>query len=334
MFGAVAKRLFGSANDRLVKSLRKTVDAINALEPTVAALSDEAAAAPRPTSSASGWRKGETLDDLLVEAFAIVREAAKRTLGQRHFDVQLIGGMVLHQGDIAEMKTGEGKTLVATLAAYLNALPGQGRPRRHRQRLPGPARRRLDGARSTSFLGLCGRLSSSRSWTRPSGARPMPATSPTAPTTSSASTICATTCAIAREQMVQRGHNYAIVDEVDSILIDEARTPLIICGPTEDSSELYRTVDQLMPQLVPEDWEKDEKQRSGHADREGPASTSRRCSSEAGLLKSARPLRHRERDARPPRQPGACARTSCSAATSTTSSRTTRSSSSTSSPAA
>ena len=146
MFGAVAKRLFGSANDRLVKSLRKTVDRINALEPTVAALSDEQLRA-KTDEFRDRLAKGETLDDLLVEAFAVVREGAKRTLGQRHFDVQLIGGMVLHNGDIAEMETGEGKTLVATLAAYLNALAGQGRPRRHRQRLPGPPRRRLDGPR-------------------------------------------------------------------------------------------------------------------------------------------------------------------------------------------
>src|SRR3954452_13342167 len=125
MFGAVAKRLFGSANDRLVKSLRKTVDRINALEPTVAALSDEQLRA-KTDEFRDRLAKGETLDDLLVEAFAVVREGAKRTLGQRHFDVQLIGGMVLNNGDIAEMKTGEGKTLVAPLAAYLNALEGKG----------------------------------------------------------------------------------------------------------------------------------------------------------------------------------------------------------------
>src|SRR3954466_5183010 len=125
MFGAVAKRLFGSANDRLVKSLRKTVERINALEPTVAALSDEQLRA-KTDEFRDRLAKGETLDDLLVEAFAVVREGAKRTLGQRHFDVQLIGGMVLNNGDIAEMKTGEGKTLVSTLAAYLNALEGKG----------------------------------------------------------------------------------------------------------------------------------------------------------------------------------------------------------------
>ena len=135
---------------------------------------------------------GESLDDLLVQAFATVREAAKRTLGQRHFDVQLIGGMVLHNGKIAEMKTGEGKTLVATLPVYLNALAAQGRARRHRQRLPRPARRRVDGRASTSFSASRS-ASSCTSSTTTSDARSTPATSPTAPTTSSASTICATT---------------------------------------------------------------------------------------------------------------------------------------------
>jgi preprotein translocase subunit SecA len=125
MFGAFARRLFGSANDRLVKSLRKKVDAVNALEPGLAELSDEALRA-KTAEFKERLGRGETLDDLLVEAFAVVREAAKRTLKQRHFDVQLVGGMVLHQGGIAEMKTGEGKTLVATLAVYLNALEGKG----------------------------------------------------------------------------------------------------------------------------------------------------------------------------------------------------------------
>ena len=125
MLGVLARRLFGSANDRLVKSLRKTVDQINALEPATAALYDQALRA-KTDEFKQRLAAGETLDDLLVEAFAVVREAAKRTLRQRHFDVQLIGGMVLHQGGISEMKTGEGKTLVATLAAYLNALEGKG----------------------------------------------------------------------------------------------------------------------------------------------------------------------------------------------------------------
>ena len=125
MFGAVARRLFGSSNDRLVKSMRKTVDRINALEPSLVDLSDEALRA-KTGEFRQRLEQGETLDDLQVEAFAVVREAAKRTLRQRHFDVQLIGGMVLHKGGIAEMRTGEGKTLVATLATYLNALGGQG----------------------------------------------------------------------------------------------------------------------------------------------------------------------------------------------------------------
>ena len=145
MIGALARKFFGSANDRRVKGYQSRVDAINALEPEIAALSDEALKA-RTAEFRAQLAGGKTLDDILVPAFATVREAAKRTLGQRHFDVQLIGGMVLHEGDIAEMKTGEGKTLVATLAVYLNALAGQRRPCRHRQRLPRQARLRMDGA--------------------------------------------------------------------------------------------------------------------------------------------------------------------------------------------
>jgi len=145
MIGALARKFFGSANDRRVKGYQSRVNAINALEGEVAALSDEALKA-RTAEFRKALAEGKTLDDILVPAFATVREAAKRTLGQRHFDsAALVGGMVLHEGDIAEMKTGEGKTLVATLAVYLNALAGKGRPRRHRQRLPRQPRLRLDG---------------------------------------------------------------------------------------------------------------------------------------------------------------------------------------------
>ncbi len=259
MFASVARRFFGSANDRVIKGLRRTVEAINALEPALEGLSDEALRA-RTAEFRERLAQGASLDDLLVEAFATVREAAKRTLGQRHFDVQLIGGMVLHRGDIAEMKTGEGKTLVATLAAYLNALPGQGV---HVVTVNDYLARR-DAAwmgRIYSFSGL------SVGCIVPQLDEP----------TRRDAYLCDITYGTnnelgfdylrdnmrhSREQMVQRGHNYAIVDEVDSILVDEARTPLIISGPTEDSSELYRAVDRLIPELVPEDWEKDEKQRT------------------------------------------------------------------------
>ena len=263
MLAPLLKRLFGTANDRAVKAYKKRVERINALEPTVAALSDEQLRA-RTTEFRARLDKGETLDDLLEEAFATVREAAKRTLGQRHFDVQLVGGMVLHQGAIAEMRTGEGKTLVATLAAYLNALPGRGV---HVVTVNDYLARRDAGwmGRIYGFLGLT-----------------VGVVVPQPPGTDNAEERrAAYACDItygtnnefgfdylrdnmrqSRETMVQRGHNFAIVDEVDSILIDEARTPLIISGPADDSSELYRAVDALIPRLEAEDYEKDEKQRA------------------------------------------------------------------------
>ena len=191
MLGALARSLFGTANDRIVKGFDKPVAKINALEPELAKLSDEQLRA-KTAEFRERLAKGETLDDLLVEAFATVREAAKRTLGQRHFDVQLKGGMVLHQGKIAEMKTGEGKTLVATLPGLSQRARRQGRARRHGQRLPGQARRRVDGP-DLQLPRPHRRRASCTTSTTSSARRPMPATSPTAPTTSSASTTCATT---------------------------------------------------------------------------------------------------------------------------------------------
>ena len=152
MIGALARKLFGSANDRRVKGYQPRVDAINALEPELEKLSDEALRA-RTDEFKKQLADGKTLDDILVPAFATVREAAKRTLGQRHFDVQLIGGMILHEGDISEMKTGEGKTLVATLAGLSQRARRPRRACRHRQRLPRQARRRMDGRRSTASSG-------------------------------------------------------------------------------------------------------------------------------------------------------------------------------------
>ena len=259
MLGVLARRLFGSANDRAVKSLRKTVDRINALEPSIASL-DDAALRAKTDDFRQRLAAGETLDDLLVEAFAVVREAAKRTLHQRHFDAQLIGGMVLHHGGIAEMKTGEGKTLVATLAAYLNALDGKGV---HVVTVNDYLARRDAGWMGAIYrmLGL--------------------EVGVIVPGLDDAQRRAAYACDItygtnnefgfdylrdnmrhSLAEMVQRDHHYAIVDEVDSILVDEARTPLIISGPTDDSSELYRAMDKLIQQLVAGDWEKDEKQRS------------------------------------------------------------------------
>jgi preprotein translocase subunit SecA len=240
MFAGVARRLFGSANDRLVKSMRKVAERVDALEPATAALSDDQLRA-KTGEFRDRLAKGETLDDLMVEAFAVVREAAKRTLGQRHFDVQLVGGMVLHKGSIAEMKTGEGKTLVATLAAYLNALPGRGV---HVVTVNDYLARR-DAAwmgKVYNFLGM-------------SVGVIVPMLDEELRRAAYACDITYATnnelgfdylrdnMRLRLEEMVQRGHHYAIVDEVDSILVDEARTPLIISGQAEDSSELYRTVD-------------------------------------------------------------------------------------------
>src|SRR5690606_18432541 len=259
MLGTVARRLFGSASDRFVKSLRKTVDAINALEPELEGLSDAELRA-RTDHFRQRLDDGATLDDLLIEAFATVREAAKRTLGQRHFDVQLLGGIVLHQGKIAEMKTGEGKTLVATLAVYLNALEGKGV---HVVTVNDYLARR-DSAwmgQIYEFLGLSvgcivpGLDEASR--------KQAYAADVTYGTNNEFGfDYLRDNMKFSREAMVQRPFNFAIVDEVDSILIDEARTPLIISGPAEDSSELYRKVDSFIPRLAEEDYEKDEKQRA------------------------------------------------------------------------
>jgi preprotein translocase subunit SecA len=259
MIGALARRLFGSANERYIKSLQPIVDDINALEPELVALDDEA------LRGRTQWLKGrleqgEELDDVLVDAFATVREAAKRTLGQRHFDVQLMGGVVLHRGMISEMKTGEGKTLVATLPVYLNALEGKGV---HVVTVNDYLAKRDSEwmGQIYKFLGLTvGCIVHELDDPQRREAY-----------------LCDVTYGTNHEfgfdylrdnmkfrltDMVQRPFAYAIVDEVDSILIDEARTPLIISGPTEDSSELYRGVDTLIPSLLPEDFEKDEKQRT------------------------------------------------------------------------
>jgi preprotein translocase subunit SecA len=259
MIGALARKFFGSANDRRIKGYQTRVNAINALEPELAALSDEALKA-RTDEFRAALAEGKTLDELLVPAFATVREASKRTLGQRHFDVQLIGGMVLHEGDIAEMKTGEGKTLVATLAVYLNALAGKGV---HVVTVNDYLARR-DSAwmnQIYSFLGL--------------------STGVIVHGLDDAERKTAYACDITYgtnneygfdylrdnmkyrlEDMVQRDHYYAIVDEVDSILIDEARTPLIISGPLDDRSEFYNTIDTFFPKLDKSDYDVDEKQRS------------------------------------------------------------------------
>jgi|TARA_Y100000031_G_scaffold131091_1_gene151202 preprotein translocase subunit SecA len=259
MFEAIAKRVFGSANERFLNGLSHDVDAINALEPSLEALGDEELRARTP------WLKqrladGEKLDDLLVDAFATVREAAKRTLGQRPFDVQLLGGIVLHQGMISEMKTGEGKTLVATMPVYLNALGGDGV---HVVTVNDYlAQRDADWMGEIyQFLGLgVGVIKHGLEDDERQAAYGCDVTYGT--NNELGFDYLRDNMKFRLEDMVQRPFSYAIVDEVDSILVDEARTPLIISGPTEDISELYNAIDKLIPKLEDDDYEKDEKARA------------------------------------------------------------------------
>lgn len=259
MIGALARKFFGSANDRRVKGYQSRVNAINALEPEVSKLSDEALKA-RTAEFKKQLAEGKTLDDLLVPAFATVREAAKRTLGQRHFDVQLIGGIVLHEGDIAEMKTGEGKTLVATLAVYLNALADKGV---HVVTVNDYLARRDSGwmGQIYSFLGMTtGVIVHGLDDAERKAAYACDITYGT--NNEYGFDYLRDNMKYRLEDMVQRPHFYAIVDEVDSILIDEARTPLIISGPLDDRSDFYNTIDGFLPKLDKTDYEVDEKQRT------------------------------------------------------------------------
>ena len=246
MIGAVAKRIFGSRNDRLVKTYTKKVGAINALEEQYSALSDEQLQA-KTTEFKQRLEKGETLDELLTEAFAVVREASKRTLGMRPYDVQMVGGMVLHDGKISEMKTGEGKTLVATLPVYLNALSGDGV---HVITVNDYlAQRDADTmSRLYTFLGLTtGVIISQLEHEKRQAAYAADITYGT--NNEFGFDYLRDNMAFTMDERVQRGLNYAVVDEVDSILIDEARTPLIISGQAEDSSDLYSSINSIIPSL-------------------------------------------------------------------------------------
>jgi preprotein translocase subunit SecA len=262
MFQLIAKKIFGSVNDRTIKSLLPEVDKINALEPQISALSDEELKA-KTSEFQKRFKNGESLDSMLHEAFAVVREAGKRVLNMRHFDVQLIGGMILHQGKISEMKTGEGKTLVATLPCYLNALSGRG--------VHVVTTNDYLAARDSAWMGKVHEFL---------GLTVGCITNATNDEERKAAYACdiayATNNELGfdylrdnmkyfKEDMVQRqgefGHNFAIVDEVDSILIDEARTPLIISGPTNNNSKLYEDVNRLIPKLVAEDFQMEEKDR-------------------------------------------------------------------------
>ena len=259
MLEAIAKRVFGSANERFLKGLHKVVDDINAVEPELESLSDEELGARTPWLRAR-LENGEDVNDLLVDAFATVREAAKRTLGERPFDVQLMGGIVLHRGMISEMKTGEGKTLVATLPVYLNALGGQGV---HVVTVNDYlAKRDAEWmGRIYGFLGL--EVGCIMHGLDDDERRAAYAADVTYGTNNELGfDYLRDNMKFRLEDMVQRSFSYAIVDEVDSILIDEARTPLIISGAAEDSSALYTAIDKLLPHLVEEDYEKDEKVRA------------------------------------------------------------------------
>jgi len=259
MIAGLAKSIFGSANDRYVRGLGKYVDAINGFEPTISALTDDELKGQTEIFRRR-LAEGTRLDDLLPEAFATVREAAIRTLGQRHYDVQLIGGIALHRGEIAEMKTGEGKTLVATLAVYLNALEGRGV---HVVTVNDYlARRDADWmGQIYRFLGMSvGVIVPNMSDQEKRDAYNSDITYAT--NNELGFDYLRDNMKYSREHMVQRPFHFAIVDEVDSILVDEARTPLIISGPTDDKSDLYIAVDKLVKTFDEADYEKDEKQKS------------------------------------------------------------------------
>ncbi|HEY5226370.1 MAG TPA: DEAD/DEAH box helicase, partial [Methylovirgula sp.] len=259
MLGTIAKKIFGSSNDRRLKTYRPKVAAINALEPEIQRLSDEELRA-RTDMFRAAVAQGESIDNLLVPAFATVREAARRVLGQRHFDVQLIGGMVLHEGSIAEMRTGEGKTLVATLAAYLNALAGKGV---HVVTVNDylASRDAEWMGRVYGFLGLTvGTIVHGKEDVERLEAYAADITYGT--NNEFGFDYLRDNMKYELAQMVQRGHAFGIVDEVDSILVDEARTPLIISGPSDDKSDLYNSINKIIPHLRAEDFEVDEKQRS------------------------------------------------------------------------
>lgn len=273
MLSNFVSKLFGSRNQRVIKQLRKQIDKINALDEALKALSDAELGAKTQAFKAR-LQQGETLDDILPEAFAVVRESALRVLGLRHFDVQLIGGMVMHQGKIAEMKTGEGKTLVATLSAYLNALEGKGvhvitvndyLARRDAEWM----------GKLYRFLGLeVGVIMSGQSSEEKRAAYAADITYGT--NNEFGFDYLRDNMAFAPADRVQRGLNYAMMDEVDSILIDEARTPLIISGPTDDDPDLYRRINKLIPSLTqqeeeegPGDFWPDEKSKQVHLTEEG-----------------------------------------------------------------
>ena len=282
MFSALAKGLFGDANDREVKKLAPQIKAINDAEAEMQALSDDKLKA-QTEALRKRLAQGETEDDILIDAFATVREAAKRTLGQRHFDVQLMGGIVLHEGRISEMKTGEGKTLVATLPVYLNALSGKGV---HVVTVNDYLASRDAGwmGQVYEFLGLTvGCIVAGLDDAERRAAYGCDVTYGT--NNEFGFDYLRDNLKFSLEEMVQRDHHFAIVDEVDSILIDEARTPLIISGPAETSADLYMAIDGLMASFTEADFELDEKARSVSLTEDG-VRRAEELLEEAGLLSS------------------------------------------------
>jgi preprotein translocase subunit SecA len=280
-FGGLARKLFGSSSQRRVKGFNTRVNAINAMEEELKALSDEALAA-KTSEFRQQLAEGKTLDDVLVPAFAVVREASRRVLGMRPFDVQLIGGMILHENAISEMKTGEGKTLVATLPVYLNALSGKGV---HVVTVNDylASRDAEWMGRVYKFLGMSvGIIVHEMNDDQRREAYACDITYAT--NNELGFDYLRDNMKYDRAQMTQRGHNYAIVDEVDSILVDEARTPLIISGPLDDRSDLYVSIDAVIPKLTEADYELDEKQRSATFTEEGTEKLEQMLS-EAGMLK-------------------------------------------------
>ena len=282
MFTSITKSLFGDPNERVLKKFHPVIEQINSLEQKIEAL-DKNEIVKLSNVLRERATAGEDLDELLPEAFALVREAAKRTLGQRHFDVQLMGGITLHKGQIAEMRTGEGKTLVATLAAYLNALSGKGV---HVVTVNDylAARDSRWMGEIYSYLGLSvGCIVSQMSDDERRAAYKCDITYGT--NNEYGFDYLRDNLKFSLAEMVQREHHFAIVDEVDSILIDEARTPLIISGPSETSIELYEQVNKLIPDFNSDDYEIDEKSRSANLTEIG-VEHSEALLTQAGLLQS------------------------------------------------
>ncbi|MGV8985577.1 MAG: preprotein translocase subunit SecA [Cypionkella sp.] len=285
--GTLARKVFGTPNDRMVKVVRPLVVKINALEPEYTALTDEGIIAKTDELKKRVQEGGESLDAVLPEAFANCREAARRALGLRAFDVQLMGGIFLHQGNIAEMRTGEGKTLVATFPAYLNALSGKG--------VHVVTVNDYLAKRDAAWMGkVYSALGMTTGIVVPYQPEPEKMEAYRADITYATNNelgfdYLRDNMKGSIAEMAQRGHNFAIVDEVDSILIDEARTPLIISGPSQDRSDLYQKIDELIPELTEEHYKLDEKTRSATYTDEGNEFIEQRLSA-AGLLPDGQSL--------------------------------------------